>query len=75
MTTPEPVNKPGMGRRPKPFLTRRQFLSTTASVADLSAMGPALVRGAGGVAANSTVAIVRGQEVGQMVAEALEYGI
>ena len=72
MTTPEPANKPGTGRRPEPFLTRRQFLSTTASVAALSAMGPAIVRGTGGFAANSTVAIVRGQEVGQMVAEAME---
>ena len=75
MTTSEQVKKAGAGRRPNAFLTRRQFLSTTASVAALSAMGPAVVHGAGGFAANSTVAIVRGQEVGQMVAEALEYGI
>ena len=72
MTTPQSVNKPGAGRLPKPFLTRRQFLSATASVAALSAMSPAIVRGAGGSAATSTVVIVKGAEVEKMVAEAID---
>lgn len=63
--------KPSTGHQPSPFLTRRQFLSTTASAAALSAMGPAIVRGAGGFAANSTLVIVKEQHVGQSQAETL----
>ena len=58
MATPEPIKKPGTERLPNPILTRRQFLSTTGSVAALSAMSPGIVRGAGGVAANSPAAMV-----------------
>ncbi len=68
----KPLIHPGRPRQAARCLTRRQFVTKTSSVAALSAVAPAMLRGVGTVPAKSTVAIVKGQDGARMVAEVLE---